>query len=197
MSINLQKGQKIDLTKGNASLDFIMVGLGWDAQKKKSLFGLSGGPAIDCDSSVIMLNKDGKVTDRENVIYFGNKMHDATMSVIHMGDNVTGRGEGDDEQIKVYLSKIPQDIHRIVFVVNIYDCKARKQDFGMIKNAYIRLIDMAKKVEMMKFNLTDNYSGFTAVILGEVYRHGSDWKFFSSGEPSKATGLNEILEQFR
>lgn len=200
MTISLQKGQRIDLTKGNAGLSKIMVGLGWDpiqSRKNSGFFGKltgAGAPDIDCDASVIMLEND-RFTDNKNLIYFGN-LDSTCRSVHHTGDNLTGEGDGDDEQIIVDLQKVPQHINKLVFVVNIYDCVRRKQDFGMIENAFIRVVNMANRQEMLKFNLSENYSGKTSLIVAEIYRHGSEWKFAALGNGTNDRGLQDIVKNF-
>lgn len=198
MAISLQKGQKIDLTKGRAGLSSIIVGLGWDPVKKGGGFlgilGGSGGNNIDCDASVLLLNEQGKLQDSKDLIYFGNK-HSSCGSVNHSGDNLTGEGAGDDEQVLINLNKIPSHIHKLVFVVNIYDCVSRKQDFGMIKNAYIRVVDASNQSELVHYNLTDNYSGLTALFPGEIYRHNGEWKFNAVGQGTKDTALKEIVNR--
>ena len=202
MAINLQKGQKIDLTKGNSGLTKLMVGLGWDPVEgppKKSggllnsLFGGGGSrPNFDCDASVFMLDEKGK---HKNLVYFGN-LKSPCGSVQHLGDNRTGQGDGDDEQIIVDLSKVPADIHRLVFVVNIYDCEKRKQDFSMIKNAFIRVVNQANNQELLKFNLSENYAGKTTLITGEVYKHNGEWKFSALGESTTDTGLKQLSQRY-
>ncbi|ACV61496.1 stress protein [Desulfofarcimen acetoxidans DSM 771] len=199
MAINLQKGQKIDLTKGNPGLAKIMVGLAWDpveSPKKGGLLGslLGGGSKanFDCDASVFMLDEKVKY---KNLVYFGN-LKSPCGSVQHMGDNLTGQGEGDDEQIFIDLSKVPAEIHRLVFVVNIYDCEKRKQDFGMIKNAYIRLVNQADNQELIRFNLSENYAGKTTLIAGEVYKHNGEWKFSAMGEATTDTGLKSLAQRY-
>ncbi len=198
-SISLQKGQKIDLTKGNPGLTKVLIGLGWDeVQKtKKGLFGrLTGGNSedIDCDASAIMLDADSKLRDNKNLVYFGN-LKSACQSVIHSGDNLTGAGDGDDEQINVDLSKVPADVAKIVFVVNIYDCVKRKQDFGQIANAFIRVVNPNGQ-ELCRFNLTENYTGKTALIVAEVYRHSGEWKFAAIGEGTTDTSLGELIRRY-
>ncbi|MEX2104712.1 MAG: TerD family protein, partial [Bacilli bacterium] len=138
MSISLQKGQKVDLTKGNAGLSKLLVGLGWDPVKTAGGGGLFGfgktkTANVDCDASVFMLEEGDRLTNKQDIIYFGN-LKSACQSLQHSGDNTTGAGDGDDEQIMVDLNKIPSRIQKLIFVVNIYDCKNRKQDFGMIQN---------------------------------------------------------------
>ena len=176
MSISLKKGQKVSLTKESAGLSNVLVGLGWDAAEteKKGFFASllgSGSADIDCDATAILL-KDGKFCDKSDVVYFGNLQHKSG-TVRHMGDNLTGDGDGDDEQILIELSKVPAEYDRIVIVVNIYDCIKRKQEFGMIKNAFIRIVDGKTNRELCKYNLSENYSGMTAMIFGEIYRHNS------------------------
>ena len=198
MAISLSKGQKIDLTKGKVGLSNIRVGLGWDQVKKSGggmfggIFGGSGGSGadIDIDASVLMVTKDGKVNGKGNVIYFGN-LNSSCGSVHHTGDNRTGAGEGDDEVIKVELTRVPENIDKLVFVVNIYNASSKKQHFGMIENAFIRVIDERNGEELIRFNLTDNFEGKKAVFVGEIYRNGSDWKFNAVGE---GTGDNSIME---
>ncbi len=199
LAISLQKGQRIDLTKGNAGLSNIMVGLGWDPVKAKRggfLGGLLGGgaPNVDCDASVIML-EDDKFVGRSNLVYFGN-LNSADRSVRHTGDNLTGDGDGDDEQIMVDLHKVPQKINKLVFVVNIYDAIKRNQDFGMIENAFIRVVNASNNEELIKFNLTDDFSGKTSLVAAEIYRSGSEWKFAAVGTGTNDGGLQEITQRY-
>ena len=201
MAVNLQKGQRISLTKDNEGLSRIMVGLGWDpvAQGGKGLLGSlfgGGSPNVDCDASVFLVDANGKVRSKEEIVYFGNLKHKSG-SVQHMGDNLTGDGDGDDEQIIIELSKVPQDIARLIFVVNIYDCIKRRQHFGMIKNAFIRVVNMSSKQEMLRFNLTDDYSNRTALIVGEIYRNGTEWKFGALGEGDNSSNLGELVNRYR
>ena len=198
--VSLQKGQKIDLTKGNAGLTKLLVGLGWDPVKKSGglLGGIFGGGSnanIDCDASVIMLDQNGKITKEKNLVYFGNKKSQCG-SVSHSGDNLTGDGEGDDEQLNVDLSRVPNDVHKLVFVVNIYDCVSRRQDFGMIGNAYIRVVNASNNQDLCKFNLTENYSGKTSLIVGELYRYDSEWKFSAIGEGTTDTGISQLVRRY-
>jgi stress response protein SCP2 len=202
MSVNLQKGQKVSLTKDNPSLSKIVVGLGWDAAERKSggflggLFGGKSAPNIDCDASVFMLNQNGRLLGNKSVVYFGN-LRSSCGGVVHTGDNLTGDGDGDDEQIIVELSKINSNIHRLLFTVNIYDCISRKQDFGMIKNAFIRVVDAKTRKELIKYNLSDDYSGRTSLLVGELYRHDGEWKFSALGEGTNDTGLQDIANRLR
>ena len=200
MAINLQKGQRVDLTKGNAGLSKIMVGLGWDPVESKGgglLGGLFGGgnANVDCDASVLMLNDQGKIANKKDVIYYGN-LKSADQSVVHTGDNITGEGEGDDEQILMELTKIPQNIQKLVFVVNIYDCVKRKQHFGLIKNAFIRIVNPSNGQEMIHYNLSENYSGKTSLLVGELYRHSGEWKFAALGEATTDSSLSDLVKRY-
>ena len=186
MSVSLQKGQKVNLSKEHAGLSKVIVGLGWDEAKPSgggglfgALFGSSSHQAIDCDASAIML-KNGKFTDKTDLVYFGNLKH-VSESVIHMGDNLTGEGEGDDEQIMIDLSKVPANIERIAFTVTIYDAEARRQNFGQVSNSYIRLVDESNEVELIHYDLGEDFSIETAVVVGELYRHNGEWKFNAIG----------------
>ena len=196
MSISLQKGQKVSLTKENAGLSQLLVGLGWDAaEQKRGFFGLKKSADIDCDATAILL-KDGRFRDNSDVVYFGNLEHKSG-TVRHMGDNLTGDGEGDDEQILIDLSKVPAEYDRIVIVVNIYDCIKRKQEFGMIKNAFIRIVDGKTNREMCKYDLSEDYSGMTAMIFGEIYRHNGEWKFNAIGQGTKDTSISELCRHYK
>lgn len=196
MSISLKKGEKIDLKKSNPGLSSLLVGLGWDPVSQKggflgALFG--GGSEVDCDASVFMLNEKGQMNSSKDLIYFGN-LKSNCKSVVHTGDNLTGDGAGDDEQILVNLNKIPSNVHKLLFVVNIYDCVRRKQHFGMIKNAFIRVVDKDTNKEIIKYNLTDNYSNKTALIVGTIYRYKDTWKFSAIGEGTTDKSLTDIRE---
>ena len=194
MSVSLQKGQKVSLSKEHAGLSKMMVGLGWDeAQKAKGGFFAPKPKPIDCDASALLL-KNGRLCDKSDIIYFGNLGHKSG-AIQHMGDNLTGAGEGDDEQILVDLSRIPAEYDRIVMVVNIYQAVQRKQHFGMIQNAFIRLVDQRNNAEMCKYNLTDDYSGMTALIFGEIYRHNGEWKFNAIGQATTDPGLGELANR--
>ena len=195
MSVSLQKGQKVSLSKEHAGLSKMMVGLGWDeAQKAKGGFFAPKPKPIDCDASALLL-KNGRLCDKSDIVYFGNLGH-KTGAIQHMGDNLTGAGDGDDEQILVDLGKIPAEYDRIVIVVNIYQAVSRKQHFGMIKNAFIRLVDQRNNGEMCKYNLSDDYSGMTAMIFGEIYRHNGEWKFSAVGQGATDPALGELANRY-
>ena len=195
MSISLQKGQKVSLSKENAGLSKVVIGLGWDeVQKGKGGFFAKKPKPIDCDASALLLI-NGRLTNKEDIIYFGNLRHKSG-TIQHMGDNLTGAGEGDDEQIIVDLANVPAEYDRIVLVVNIYQAVQRNQHFGMVENAFIRLVDGRNNNEMCRYNLTENYSGMTAMIFGEVYRHNGEWKFNAIGLGTNDPGLGELANRY-
>ncbi|MDE6036231.1 MAG: TerD family protein [Ruminococcus sp.] len=205
MSINLQKGQKINLSKESGGLKRIMVGLGWDEVKQNSggfLKNLFSAPQqdIDCDASVILCGANGKIISNDSklsVVYFGNLRHPSG-AIVHQGDNLTGAGEGDDEQIMIDISRLPSDIYKVVFTVNIYDATKRGQHFGMIENAFIRLVDMEKNQEICRFNLSENYNNMTGLVVGEIYRKDNEWKFNAIGQPVReASRLDALVSLYR
>ncbi len=202
MGVNLQKGQKVNLKKSDGqALSRIRIGLGWDPvkqEKKGGLFGsIFGGsaPDIDCDASVLVC-KGGRLSGKGDIVYFGNLKHPSG-AIVHTGDNLTGDGEGDDEQILVDLTAVPQDYDKLVFVVNIYDCDSRKQDFGMIANAFIRICDERTGEEFCRYNLSESYAGMTAMIFGEIYRHNGEWKFNAIGQGTTDTGLSALARRYQ
>lgn len=199
MSVNLQKGQKVDLTKGNASLKWVRVGLGWDESKKQPSFLKKNDDIdtedFDCDASAFLLDESGAVTKKEDIVYFGNLRHKSGC-VSHQGDNLTGGGNGDDEQILVNLRDLPQNYQKVVFVVNIYKANERKQHFGMIENAFIRIVDAESEKELCIYNLSENYDNMTAMVFGEVYRKNGEWKFNAIGQPTKDNTISELAHRF-
>ena len=194
MVVNLQKGQRVDLTKGNAGLNRIVVGLGWDPVEQKKGWFSSAPVNIDCDSSVIMLQND-RLADNQDIVYFG-RLKSECGSVVHSGDNLTGEGNGDDETIIVSLNDVPAKYNKLVFVVNIYDSYNRKQHFGMIRNAYIRIINPTNNQELIRYNLSDDYDGQTSLITGEIYRHNDEWKFAALGNSTQDRSVSELCTRF-
>ena len=198
MAVSLQKGQKVSLKKSNGKkLSRLMVGLGWDAAEQKSgFFGRLFGSAdsIDCDASVFLC-QGGKFVDKDDLVYFGNLKH-RSGAVKHMGDNLTGEGEGDDEQIFVNLDELPNRYDKLIFVVNIYKAVERKQHFGMIKNAFIRIVDDETREELCRFNLSEDYTDMLSMIAGEVYRYKDEWKFNAVGSGTTDTGLSTLSQRF-
>ena len=205
MSVSLQKGQKISLKKGDGSgLKNVMVGLGWDEAQQsakgwKALFAAKPQD-IDCDASVILCGENGKIISssiKECLVYYGNLRH-SSGAVQHQGDNLTGGGEGDDEQIMVDLTKLPANVAKLVFVVNIYDANMRNQHFGMIKNAFIRIVDMSTRTEICRFNLTEDYSGKQGMVVGEIYKNEGEWKFNAVGQGvTNASRVDKLVEMYK
>ena len=174
MAISLKKGQKVDLTKTNPGLKNILIGLGWDTNR------YDGGLDFDLDSAVFLLGADSKVKSGDDFIFFNNLKH-ASGSVEHLGDNLTGAGDGDDEEIKIDLSKVPAEIEKIAFTVTIYEADTRKQNFGQVENAFIRVFDEQNNKELIRYDLDEDFSIETSVIVGELYRNKGEWKFNAIG----------------
>jgi len=177
MAISLSKGGNVSLSKEAPGLDAIMVGLGWDVRA-------TDGADFDLDASAFLLAASGKVRSDADFCFYNNK-DAAGGAVIHQGDNRTGEGEGDDEQIKITLSKLPADVDKVAVVVTIHDGESRGQSFGQVSNAFIRLVDEKTGVEVVRFDLSEDASVETAMILGEVYRHGAEFKFRAVGQGFK------------
>ena len=174
MPISLQKGQKVDLTKGNPTLKHVLVGLGWDVNR------YDGGFAFGLGASAFLLGGNGQAPDTDGVIFYGNLKHPSG-AVEHMGDNLTGEGDGDDEQILVDLTKIPDSIEKIAFTVTIYEAEQRRQNFGQVDNSFIRIVDNDTGKELIRYDLGEDFSIETAIVVGEIYRHGGGWKFNAVG----------------
>lgn len=188
MAVSLQKGQKVDLTKSNPGLTKVLVGLGWDVNK------YDGGHDFDLDSAAFLLGENGKVTSESDFVFYNNTTG-GQGSVVHLGDNRTGAGEGDDEQIIVDLSKVPANITKIDFTVTIHEAEARKQNFGQVSNAFIRVVNEATGEELIRYDLGEDFSIETAVIVGELYRHGGEWKFNAIGSGFQG-GLAALCNNF-
>ena len=188
MAINLSKGQKVDLTKGNPGLDSILAGLGWDTNR------YDGGHDFALDVSIFMTNEQGKVDTDTNFVFYNNPK-DAAGSVVYSGDNRTGEGEGDDETVNITLSKVPADVAKISFTVTIHEAQARGQNFGQVSNAYIRIVDTAKNEELLRYDLGEDYSIETAIVVAELYRHGGEWKFAAIGSGFQG-GLEALCRNF-
>lgn len=202
MGINLTKGEKISLAKVQEGLSKVRVGLGWDviekSVEKKGLFGkILGGVTptenADLDASVLLLNGNGKLVGHDNMIYFGN-LRSKCGGVVHSGDNLTGSGSGDDEVIRVDLQSIDGKVEKILFVVNIYKALERKQDFGMIKNAYIKVYDDKSNVELIRYSLSDDYAGKMNVLVGSLEKVNGDWEFTANGEGLSLNGLQAVRD---
>ncbi len=188
MSISLQKGQKIDLTKGNPGLSKVIVGLGWDTNK------YSGGSAFDLDASAFLLDKNGKASGIQDFIFYNNLVG-GNGSVKHTGDNLTGAGDGDDEQIKVDLANVPANIDKIAITVTIHEAVQRGQNFGQVSNAFVRIISEQSGQEVLRYDLGEDYSVETALNVCELYRHGGEWKFNAVGSGFSG-GLSALCANF-
>jgi len=174
MAVSLSKGQKVDLTKGNPGLSKVIVGLGWDTNK------YDGGADFDLDAAAFILNGVGKVRADNDFIFYNN-LSDATGAIKHLGDNRTGEGAGDDEQIRIELATVPADIEKIAFTVTIDQADTRSQNFGQVSNAFIRIFNEETNEELIRYDLSEDFSIETAVVVGELYRHGTEWKFAAVG----------------
>ncbi len=174
MAISLKKGEKVDLTKRNPGLSKLVVGLGWDLNR------FDGMQDFDLDTSVFLLGDNDSVTCDDDFVFYGNLSHDSG-SITHQGDNRTGEGLGDDEVITVDLKLVPPHVQKIVFTVTIYEANTRNQNFGQVSNAFIRILDETTNNELIRYDLGEDFSIETALVVGEIYRHGSEWKFAAIG----------------
>lgn len=188
MAVSLKKGQKVDLTKTNPGLKKIIVGLGWDTNK------YDGGKDFDLDAAAFILGENAKVRSDNDFIFYNN-LKDSTGSIAHLGDNKTGEGDGDDEQISIDLSTVPADISKIDFTVTIHEAQERGQNFGQISNAFIRIFNETTNEELIRYDLSEDYSIETAVVVAELYRHGSEWKFNAIGSGFEG-GLGALCNNF-
>ena len=168
MPVNLQKGQKVSLTKGNPGLSKVVVGLGWDVNQ------FDTGGDFDLDAAAFLQTDAGKVSSQNDFVFYGNLKHPSG-AVEHMGDNLTGAGDGDDEQIKVDLSMVPADISKIAFTVTIYEAEQRRQNFGQVNNAFIRIYNEETGEELLRYDLGEDFSIETAAVFGELYKSGNEW----------------------
>lgn len=195
MSVNLQKGQKVELRKNNGgTLRRVMVGLGWDEVQQKRGFFAPKPQDIDCDASAILC-ANGRLSYVEDLVFYNNLRH-RSGAVRHMGDNLTGAGDGDDEQIMVDLTALPNEYDKIVFVVTIYQARERRQHFGLIQNCFIRICDAETGQELCKYNLSENYNNMTAMIFGELYRYNGSWKFNAIGQPTTDNSISDMAKRF-
>jgi tellurium resistance protein TerD len=187
VSVSLTKGGNVSLTKEAPGLTNVIVGLGWDVRS-------TTGTDFDLDASAIIVGADGKALSDKHFIFFNNLVSpDGTVE--HTGDNLTGEGEGDDEQVKVNLAGMATDVDKLVFTVSIYDADARSQSFGQVRNAFIRVVNAADNKEIARYDLSEDASTETAMVFGEVYRNGADWKFRAVGQ-GYASGLGGIARDF-
>ncbi|WP_419994627.1 TerD family protein [Streptomyces boninensis] len=187
MGVSLSKGGNVSLSKEAPGLTAVIVGLGWDART-------TTGNDFDLDASALLTGADGKVVSDQHFIFFNN-LKSPDGSVEHTGDNLTGEGEGDDEQVKVNLAGVPADVDKIVFPVSIYEAESRQQSFGQVRNAFIRVVNQADNNEIARYDLSEDASTETAMVFGELYRNGAEWKFRAVGQ-GYASGLRGIAQDF-
>ena len=187
MGVSLSKGGNVSLTKEAPGLTNVVVGLGWDIRT-------TTGTDFDLDASAIVLGADGKVISDQHFIFFNN-LTSPDGTVEHTGDNLTGEGEGDDEQINVKLAAMAPDVDKIAFAVTIHEAEQRSQTFGQVRNSFIRVVNAADNVEIARYDLTEDASTETAMVFGELYRNGADWKFRAVGQ-GYASGLAGIARDF-
>lgn len=187
MAVSLQKGGNVSLEKVAPGMTKCLLGLGWDSRA-------TDGADFDLDASVFLLNAEGKVKADNGFIFFNNLVSECG-SVEHTGDNLTGEGEGDDEQVKVNLAKIPADITKIIVAVTIHEAESRKQNFGQVSNAFIRIVNEASNEEVVRYDLSEDYSIETALIFGELYMHNGSWKFKAIGQGFEG-GLGPLARQY-
>ncbi|MDF1510377.1 TerD family protein [Robertmurraya sp. DFI.2.37] len=187
-SINLSKGQRIDLTKTNPGLTRVIVGLGWDTNR------YDGGQDFDLDASAFLTDENGRATQDLDFVFYNNLVHPSG-SVEHTGDNRTGEGDGDDEQIKIDFSKVPANINRIAITVTIHDAEQRSQNFGQVSNAFVRVVNADTNQEVLRYDLGEDFSVETAVVICELYKHNGDWKFNAVGSGFSG-GLAALCRNF-
>jgi tellurium resistance protein TerD len=187
VGVSLSKGGNVSLSKEAPGLTAVIVGLGWDVRS-------TTGADFDLDASAIMCTAAGKVASDGQFVFFNN-LKSSDGSVEHQGDNLTGAGEGDDEQIKVNLTAVPADIDKVVFPVSIYDADNRQQNFGQVRNAFIRVVNQSGEAEIARYDLTEDASTETAMVFGELYRNNEEWKFRAVGQGYSA-GLSGIARDF-
>ena len=188
MPVSLKKGQKVSLTKGNPGLSKVIVGLGWDVNQ------FDTGGDFDLDAAAFLLSDTGKITKSEDFVFYGNLQHPSG-SVQHMGDNLTGEGDGDDEQIRIELSKVPENLTKIAFTVTIYEPEQRRQNFGQVNNAFIRIYNEETGEELLRYDLGEDFSIETAVVFGELYKNNGEWKFNAIGSGYQG-GLAALCANF-
>ena len=188
LAISLSKGQKVDLTKTNPGLSKVIVGLGWDTNR------YDGAKDFDLDTSVFLLGDNGKVASDSDFIFYNNATG-GNGSVVHTGDNRTGAGDGDDEQTNIDLNNVPAAVQRITFVITIHDAEARSQNFGQVSNAYVRILNGDSNQELIRYDLGEDFSIETALVVGELYRHNGEWKFSAIGSGFQG-GLTSLATNF-
>lgn len=187
MSVSLSKGGNVSLSKSDPSMKNVLVGLGWDVRT-------TDGQDFDLDASAFLLSETGKVRSDSDFIFYNN-LKSADGSVTHTGDNRTGEGDGDDESLIIKLDMLPANVAKIVFVVTIHDAQMRRQSFGQVSGAFIRLVNNDSQLEVARYDLTEDASSETAMLFGELYRHNGEWKFRAVGQ-GYAGGLSSVCAQY-
>ncbi len=185
MAVKLVKGQRINLKKDAPNLKRVLVGLGWDPVKKFL------GPDMDIDASVICIDESGR---KQEVVYYANK-DDRVRSIHHHGDNLTGDGDGDDEQIDILLDKVPANIVKLAIIINIYDAYPRRQDFGKVKNCFVHVDDADTKKELVRYDIDGNFNGQTGIFVADIYRHNGEWKFQAIGDGVRVENIKEMVQK--
>ncbi|MDR1867622.1 MAG: TerD family protein [Treponema sp.] len=193
MAVNLQKGQRISLAKEDGSaLHNVTIGLGWDVSAR-------AGVNVDCDASAVLCGQNDKMINADlktgDIVFFNHLKH-SSGAVWHTGDNLTGAGEGDDEQIVVLLDKVPAQYEKIIFTVTLYEAKKRNQHFGLLKNAFIRIVDSDSQKELCNYQLSEQYDGMTMLIFGELYRKDGVWKFNAIGQPTHDEWIADLVRRY-
>ncbi len=187
MAISLQKGGNVNLSKEAPGLSKMVIGLGWDVRA-------TDGNAFDLDGSAFLLKADGKVRGDADFVFYNN-LKSVEGAVAHSGDNRTGAGDGDDETVTINLAEVPANVERIAICVTIHEADARRQNFGMVRQAFVRCVNASGNAEIARFDLSEDGSAETAMVFGEVYRHGGDWKFKAVGQGFKG-GLGPLASSF-
>lgn len=191
MSVSLTKGGRVSLKKEAPNLKRILVGLGWDPVKQTSLFGFGRAQDIDIDASIICMDANDNCKSGD-VVYYGNKNH-SSGAINHSGDNLTGEGDGDDEQIQITLDKIPSYMARLIIIINIYQAYSRNQDFGKVRNCFVHIDDLDTGKELVRYNVDGNFDGKTGIYVAELYLNNGEWKFKAVGEGVKAEDIREMV----
>lgn len=184
MAVQLKKGATVNLKKESPNLNRILVGLGWDPAK--TFFGI--GPDMDIDASVICIDKKGR---KDSIVYYHN-LREYKGAIRHYGDNLTGEGDGDDEQIEIILDELPNRITRLSIIINIYNAYSRRQNFGKVKNCFVHVTDLDTRKELVRYDIDGNYNGLTGIFVADIYREDNDWKFSALGDGAKVRDISEM-----
>ena len=185
MSVKLTKGQGVNLKKDAPNLKRVLIGLGWDPVKN-----FLGSSNMDIDASVICIDEKGRY---ESVVYYGNLIHHSG-AIKHNGDNLTGDGDGDDEQIEIQLDKVPTNISKLAIIINIYSAYSRKQNFGKVKNCFVHVSDLDSGKELVQYDVDGNFDGKTGIFVADIYRHNGEWKFKALGEGVEVSDIQEMVD---